>query len=733
MSRCAVAQNEAGPSSGPSHYVSGVRRCKTVSDATSTYSRLYHHSTASTISTTAMLHQLALPIQFDQKASERTDAISRLRDAPVRPSKRGETLRAYSRQRRVFSNNDDRAPTSPEQRTRTLSPTGQASPSMRRPHPSRNYIHTGGFSDTTGPCPPFPRSSADVDAADRDVASASHFLAFLGDEPSSSMSSTPSLTSPTSTLSRSTSLRSAASERSALMGGTRYLSLNGSSDLSNAMENLSSDYTVSNWTRRARRWSNSVSRRMSISALNQTIHSTTTPYLKAGLQELRSIFDVDTLGVAVDDQEGSDLEGASPLDRRAHHMDEQAPSLLLGPNDAASAPALSQSPKDTSPALSRQSSSKHRELPVQVAPSRPSLNFTSQVYEPPATHRRAQSWRKHRSLSVSNFPSPALVASTAKNESFCSARSGSSRSSTFYSTREMSARSQSVRPPLVAVALAALSVIIVGVCALETSMHPDAASLPLTTFMLAQSIFALVGVLGLALQKRWVIDLASRLIRAHVLGQVLIALAALRSLSRTAFYRHGRERQSFIGTAAAGVLASPRYLAASDTVADSHASAVGSFRDQLTYVCVFVVQAALPLALALWAQYAVASALSRVTRSLPGTSQQHSRREQQSAQQQSPPIVKVAIADASDAYPNERMRFNSENPTTSKSSSTVALGGPAQHSEGWLGFVIARIDVNETVAPSPKFELDATELSTRLEHLARAETPTQRSADSLST
>ncbi|TKY89632.1 hypothetical protein EX895_001417 [Sporisorium graminicola] len=721
MSHSAGAQNEAGPSSGPSRYVPAVRRSKTVSDASSTHSR--HHST------TSMLYQLALPIQLDHRGSESSDAVSQFRDGPVSPSRRGDTLRAYSRQRRVFSGNDDHFPTSPEQRTRTLSPTGLASPSMRRPHPSRSYLHAAGYPDATGASAPFPRGSADADAADRDVTLTNPFLAFFGDEPSSSLSSTPSLTSPTSTLSRSTSLRSAASDCSTLIGGAHYLSVNSSSDLPNAMENLSSDHTVSTWTRRARRWSNSVSRRMSITALNQTIHSTTTPYLKAGLQELRSIFDVDTLGVAVDDQDDSDLEGASPLDRRIHDVDEQAPALLLHGAQPATAPALSKSPETMSPDLPRQGSSKDRDLPVQAAPNRPSLNFTSQVYEPPATHRRAQSWRKHRSLSTSNFSSPALPASIAKNESICSARSGSSRSSTLYSTREMSTRSQSVRTPLVAVALAALSVLIVGVCALETSMHPDAASLPLTAFMLAQSVFALVGVLGLALQKRWVIDLASRLLRAHVLGQVLIAMAALRSLSRTAFYRHSRERQLFTETAAAGVLTSPRFLAASDTLADPHASAVGSFRDQVTYVCVFVVQAALPLALALWAQYAVATALSRATRSLPSAGQQHSKREQQSAQQRSPPVVMVANADG---YAGERMRFNSENPTMSKSSSHTALGGSAQRSEGWLGFVITRLDANPSAPPAPKFELDATELSSRLKNLARADTPTQRTVENRS-
>ncbi|SPO28413.1 uncharacterized protein UTRI_04810 [Ustilago trichophora] len=720
MSQCAPAHIEAGSSTGSSRHDPTVRRSKTVSytSSSSTHSRP-HTSTA-----TSLHQQLALPIQLNSAARRSSNTISELRDPTVSPSKRGETLRAYSRQRRVFSGNDNGAPTSPEQPTRALSTAGSASSSMRHPHPSRKYACAAGLTEFLGPSLLFSSGADDTDSAGFSPMLTNRHLEALGDEASSSMSSTPSLTSPTSTLSRSTSLRSAGSERNTLMGGTRYLSLNGSADLPATMEALSPECGTSNWTRRARRWSNSMSRRMSITALNQTIHSTTSPYLKAGLQELRSIFDVDTLGVAVDDHDHqSDLEGASPADRRRFQPNEQDRLGLFATSAAAVSreQAVFESPETISPILSRQSSSEDRELPTQVPTSRAGISFKSQIYEAPVAHRRAQSWRKHRSLSISDLPNHSLLASASNNTN---PNTEKSSSSTFSTVRDACARSQPVRMPLVAVGLAALSVSIIGVCAFETSIHPDAASLPLTAFMLAQSVFALVGIAGLALQKRWVIDLASRLIRAHVLCQVLIALAALRSLSRTAFYRDRIERQSFNGAVAAGVLASPRFLATTEH-ADPHTSLVGSFRDQVTYVCVFIVQAALPLAFVFWAQYTVASALSRATRHLPTSSSLN--KDHHAQRQQSVPIVKVASADACDASRNERMRFNSENPCVSKASSLSTLIGVNQRSEGWLGFVITRLDVNNTASnPPPKFELDAAELTNRLQALARVETPTQR-------
>ena len=723
MSQCAATQNEAGPSSASSRYDPNVRRCKTVSYASSAQSR--PHTSAATTST---LNQLALPIQLNTNTRR-----NELRDPTVvSPSKRGETLRAYSRQRRVFSGHELGAPTSPEHSTRALPAAGPASPSMRRPHPSRNYAGgAAGMSESSiGSSLLFSSGTDDSDSVNFPPASSNPYIEGLADEASSSLSSTPSLTSPTSTLSRSTSIRSAGSDRNALMGGTRYLSLNGSADLPTTMEALSPEYGSSNWSRRARRWSNSMSRRMSISALNQTIHSTTSPYLKAGLQELRSIFDVDTLGVAVDDHDDDegqgDLEGASPIDRRTLQPYEQERLSLFTASAAAASreQAVFESPETISPILSRQSSSEDRELPSQVPASRPSISFKSQIYEAPVAHRRGQSWRKHRSLSVSNLPNRSLLEADANQPTTNTHKLSSS--STFSTTRDSSTRSQSVRTPLVAVGLAALSVTIFGVCAFETSIHPDAASLPLTAFMLAQSGFALVGISGLAFRKRWVIDLASRLIRAHVLCQVLIALAALRSLSGTAFYRDRFERQTFNGTAAAGMATSSRFLGTPGHVIDPHTSSVGSFRDQLTYVCVFIVQAALPLAFVLWAQYTVASALSRATRHLPGHKDHNEQHRQQSV-----PVVKVASADTYDATRTERMRFNSENPSVSKASSFSTFSGPApQRSEGWLGFVITRLDVNNNttaVSAPPKFELDAAELRAKLEALVRAETPTQSS------
>ncbi|UTT89600.1 hypothetical protein NDA17_007212 [Ustilago hordei] len=686
---------------GPSRYDPNVRRSKTISGSPSSHL----HTETATASISPRLNQLALPTQLNRTTRCSSNPLHDLRDPATSPSKRGETLRAYSRQRRVFSD----APISPNQASRTLPATGPSSSSSYPPHTSRPRA---GESIATSLL-----FSSEADRSDR-VSFAPIFKTSSTEsamaQASSSLSSTPSLTSPTCTLSRSASLRSARSERNNVVGGTRYLSLNASADLPTTMEALSPEYGTSNRTRSAPRWSNSMSRRMSISALNQTIHSTTSPYLKAGLQELRSIFDVDTLGVAVDDQDSSDLEGASPIERRSQPFDP------FGASGTASGEAVFESSQTFSPVLSRQSSSEHGEVSINVPSGRGGTSFKSQVYEAPVAHRRAQSWRKHRSLSISNLPNPPLPASAGKHENW-----QKQSLSILLDSRESSARSPSVCTPLVAVGLAALSVTMVGVCAFETWIHPDAASMPLTAFMLAQSAFALVGIAGLALQKRWVIDLASRLIRAHVLCQVLIALAALASLSRTAFYRHRTDRQIVDRAADASILTTSRFLSSDVEALDPHMSSVGSLRDQLTYICVFVVQAALPLALVLWAQYSLASALSRATRNLPASNSNGSSvSKQQQPQQRQRSVAVVNVADL-DTPRNERQRFNSENPTISKalsnsnSNSNINANANQPGSQGWFGFVITRLDVTPDKTDS-KFELDPSELTKRLQALARA-------------
>ncbi|ETS65046.1 hypothetical protein PaG_00499 [Moesziomyces aphidis] len=690
---------EAGPSSlRAPHHDPAIRRSKTINYP-------LHHSppatTASAPSAGSAVHQLALPIQLNYAAAKSNDiAVGELRGPTLSPSRRGDTLRAYSRQRRVFSDRDNAPQASPDRFARNLPLPAPASPSLRLVQSMRNTDPTGVSALL------FSSTNDDPDALLAAPRHSSYHLDAPLDETQSSMSSTPSLTSPTSTLSRSTSLRSARDERATFPAGTRYLSLNASSELPTiAAEGLSPEYGASNWTRRARRWSNSMSRRMSITALNHTLHSTTTPYLKAGLQELRSIFDVDTLGAALDDQhDDDDLEGASPIGHHARLASDHERLRLFRSSGTASSLAASrqqavfESPEDLTPNLSRQSSSEDREHILQTSASRTAISFKSQIYEAPVTHRRAQSWRKHRSLSISDLPLRSELESSREKQptglvpNACPATS---------SGRDGAPRPQSIRAPLVAVGLAALSVSIVALCVLETSIHPDAASMPLTAFMLSQSAFALVGVAGLALQRRWLIDLASRLIRAHVLCQVLIAMAALRSLSRTAFYRDRFDRATSNATMSSGMLTSS-HLLSTRLDADPHTSLVGSLGDQVTYLCVFLVQAALPLALVLWAQYSMATTLSRTTRQLPAHRTEPSM-----------PIIKVADAVVVDVPHSHRMRYNSENPSNTKSS-TQSIGT----SEGWLGFVITRIDDS---ASKPQYELDPLELANRLQALAGVE------------
>lgn len=343
-----------------------------------------------------------------------------------------------------------------------------------------------------------------------------------------------------------------------------------------------------------------MSRKVNIAALNQTLHSTTSPLLRAGIKELRSIFDVDTLGD--DPFEETDVELASPKVSR------QGPRFTRHYSDTCSglvALPLIESPHMLSPDLSAS-----------------------------------------RSAEEHADPRPASVQS-AKSDAPC-------------------------RPAYVAVWLAALGVSIIALCAFETMLHPDVASIPLATFMLAQPAFALLGIVSLALQTRWLMDLSSRLVRAHVLGQALIAVAAIRSLSQSAFY--GQQSPALPLTA--------------------HTARVGSSSDQFSYVVVTLAQAALPLAAAFWAQYAVASSLSHVSRSTAAkpTPARKDRHESGTPNCISPPVSPVS----------DRRRPNSNST------------GP------WLGLTVTRLGTTQ------QFHLDADELTKRLERFASDARPLQR-------
>lgn len=417
------------------------------------------------------------------------------------------------------------------------------------------------------------------------------------------------------------------------------------------------------WSQRARRWSSTMSRKVNIAAINQTLHSTTSPLLRAGIQELRSIFDVDTLGLDDDPFADADLELASPnvarqRPRFARYSSENR--LGLRGTQATIDAELVESPDSFSPDLSRQSCSDDACFDV-FAVSRKHSDSLGTAAEVPALQSSHQT-----------------------------ARSG------------LEARSTSVRPAHVAVGLTALSMTIVALCAFETTLHPDVASMPLAVFMLAQPAFALLGIVSLAVQKRWLMDLSSRLVRAHVLGQLLIALAAIRSLSGSAFYGQPRKIPS------AGLA----MMVVNPAAMDSHATRVGSLSDQLTYLLIVLVQAALPLAVAFWAQYAVASSLSRVSRlTSPAKT---------SAITQSSPLVPtsndcVSRPTSSPASIQDRKRMPSENESSPN---------PSYQLETWLGLTVTRLDARPSLSTS-QFQLDAQELSKRLERFAFDPLPLQ--------
>ncbi|KAN0061393.1 hypothetical protein ACQY0O_006240 [Thecaphora frezii] len=478
--------------------------------------------------------------------------------------------------------------------------------------------------------------------------------------------STSAIVDSISALSRSTSLRTDRSDRYRRHDMRHdQRSPGGSSDeLPYAMPSPSRDR---DWTTRARRWSSSMSRRMSISAINDAISVTTSPYFKAGLEELRSIFDVDTIGT-YDEAQGryrlgvGDLEGCSTPNRRGSHPEQDdgdadddvdigdtgsgdrsdgivSTGLGLYDERRGQGPSIFEFPRrsgldalfDSPEAVSGRSSQNLSRQATVAQPRAQSPSAASCSTGP----RRSDSDPGRAADSPANRQSSALVGGPLTDRSNFAEHSRVCPLSATSEDRSLKALSEASRlkaehkgrlstPTATALGLVGVAAGIVALCCLEASMHPDAASLPLLTFMAAQPIFAFAGLMGILTQRRWLMDLSSRLLRAHVLCQGLIALAAVRSLSSSAIYRRAaapvatpsldnknelvaRLRFSRFGVDCSGCgSASPAF----DPATTPHQSSVGSLPDQITYILVFVVQAAVPLLAALWTQYVVAMRLA---------------------------------------------------------------------------------------------------------------------------
>ncbi|EPQ31643.1 uncharacterized protein PFL1_00976 [Pseudozyma flocculosa PF-1] len=525
--------------------------------------------------------------------------------------------------------------------------------------------------------------------------------------------SASAIASSSNLLSRSTSLRSDRADRYQYGSRhSRHRTIGSSEELPLSAATATPPRDHRDWSARARRWSSSMSRRMSISAINETISSTTSPYLKAGLDELRSIFDVDTIGLGGESRDqyrisAGDLEECSVANDDDDSSADEGSARGHAPLRAFR-PGTFQFPRrlDLDDAFdSPQDMSEHssRSLSRQPTVARPASS----------AHRHANGARASRTGSGAEAVAPDAEESRGSTEhdkgrtlapalALPPRQANESRSPRKIdgTSRPKAGLSDSLSSPAItAVGLAAIAIAIVALCSLEVSIHPDAASLPLVAFMLAQPVFAVAGLAGLLLQRRWLMDLSSRLVRAHVLCQVLIALAALRNLSSSAIYHHRAPLTAASALAVDGKLITklrfsrfdadedpnPYVPTAFDPATTPHQSNVGSLQDQLTYLAVFVVQAALPLLAALWAQYAVAMRLSSLA------------------------VFPVAAGAPQTGKPSADGR-PSRQPSTSRRAPSTTLDMPEQQQE-------APRELKLAPAPILDFELDPSDLTSRLERV----------------
>jgi hypothetical protein len=146
-----------------------------------------------------------------------------------------------------------------------------------------------------------------------------------------------------------------------------------------------------------------------------------------------------------------------------------------------------------------------------------------------------------------------------------------------------------------------------------------------------------MGAAAVGLRRRNLMDLFSRAMRAHVLAQALIALLAFLDLSASASYvrttafggastwvmdlvpsmqtRFGPLGAPFdAGTAPAASLLAAAHASQGAAQVHAHDTAVGGLTSRVTHLIIFVAQAAAPLLLTLWAQYAVARTLGFLAR-----------------------------------------------------------------------------------------------------------------------
>lgn len=183
----------------------------------------------------------------------------------------------------------------------------------------------------------------------------------------------------------------------------------------------------------------------------------------------------------------------------------------------------------------------------------------------------------------------------------------------------------------------------------------DTFSTTLIVFFLTQPGFALMGLIALILRRRALMDLFSRAMRAHVLAQACIVLLAYLDLSASSFYvdqsdevKGSGHRDSFRmiptmemrfgparGALQAGDTPGINLLYSTlgrgtvekmDNSDHAHDSHVGDMKSRCIHLIVFLVQAALPILVMLIGQYIVAQRLAWLARRISVSRQSSSSR-----------------------------------------------------------------------------------------------------------
>ncbi|CEH18603.1 hypothetical protein CBOM_05327 [Ceraceosorus bombacis] len=448
----------------------------------------------------------------------------------------------------------------------------------------------------------------------------------------------------------------------------------------------------SDWLQSSRRWSSSISHSRSAKMFKQAA----SPYLRAGLEELKSIFDVDSDPVPSspfeDDDEEDTAHESDAEDGRSGGTFSEIESGEGGRREGSSASSASRASnlrrllRGTS-ATERQGSSARRNgsRSPRFSPRGLSSHVDSSSILPTSIHSTGgQSELKISATSSSprqptaplqpkllqsSRREPAIPASSlgltageeeSMSHSAASPYTTSSEKANLNSLPGRAAASddvllaiphseKSARPSLlddpdvrgrqVAIGLALIAIGMVSACAFGERFYNDTFSASLLIFFLVQPAFALLGLAALLARRRAVMDLFSRAMRAHVLLQGIIALLAFLDLSASASYvRKGAfggahfwvmelipSMQSRFGpwssiwdastAPAAALLSEAAHASQGEAQIHAHDTSVGSLSSRFTHFIIFLAQAAVPLVLALWAQFHLARALGLLARS----------------------------------------------------------------------------------------------------------------------